>query len=90
MNAIYHTLSVAWKELQLIAKDRGTLAVIFLLPLLLGSLTGGINLQLAGGGDGPDILVDVGLVNQDTSMFGGQVGFVLKPRHPNIHLNLTH
>ena len=73
MNTIYHTLSVAWKEIQLIVKDRGSLAVLFLMPLLLGTLIGGINLQLAGGGDGPDILLDVGLVNQDAGVFGAQV-----------------
>jgi ABC-type Na+ efflux pump permease subunit len=33
-------LTIAWKELQVIAKDRGTLAVLFILPLLFGSLLG--------------------------------------------------
>jgi ABC-2 type transport system permease protein len=78
VNTIYHTLSVTWKEIQLIAKDRGTLAVLFLLPLLLGTLIGGINLQLAGEEDGPAILLDVGLVNQDGGTFGAQVAQALQ------------
>ena len=38
MQAIYNTLSVAGKEIRLIVADRGTLAVLLLLPILLGSL----------------------------------------------------
>jgi len=73
MNAISHTLSVAWKEIQLIAKDRGALAVLFLLPLLFGTLYGSINLQMAGGGDDPGILLNVCVVNQDAGIFGQRV-----------------
>ena len=48
-----------------------------MLPLLLGSLLGGINLQL-NEEDGPAILLDVGLVNQDDGMFGQQVAQALE------------
>ena len=78
MNTVIYTLSVTWKEFQLIVKDRGTLAVLFLLPLLLSTLIGGINLQLAGTEDGPAILVEVGLVNQDPGPFGAQVAQALQ------------
>jgi len=78
MNAISHTLSVAWKEIQLIAKDRGSLAVLFLLPLLFGSLYGSINLKMAGNGDDPAILLDVCLVNEDAGIFGVEVAKALK------------
>jgi ABC-2 type transport system permease protein len=72
MNTILHTLSVTWKEIQLIVRDRGGLAVLFLLPLLMGSLYGGINLQ-ASGDEEAGILVDVNLVNQDQGDFGAAV-----------------
>ncbi len=78
MSAISHTLSVAWKEIQLISKDRGSLAVLFLLPLLFGSLYGGINLKMAGNGDDPTILLDVCLVNEDAGIFGAEVAKALK------------
>jgi len=77
MNTIFHTLAVAWKEIQLLAKDRGSLAVLFLLPLLFTSLYGSINLQLAGGGDAI-ILLDVCLVNQDEGIFGEEIAKALK------------
>ena len=78
MNALSHILSVAWKEIQLILKDRGSLAVLFLLPLLLGSLYGSINLKMAGNGDDPTILLDVCLVNEDAGIFGEQVAEALR------------
>ncbi|MEE9616280.1 MAG: hypothetical protein V3T90_04645, partial [Anaerolineae bacterium] len=78
MNAISHTLSVAWKEIQLITKDRGSLAVLFLLPLLFGSLYGSINLKMAGNGNDPTILLNICLVNKDTGIFGEQVAGALK------------
>jgi ABC-2 type transport system permease protein len=78
MNVIFYTLSVAWKEIQLISKDRGALALIFLLPLLIGSLTGGINVQISGGGEDTGILVDVGLVNEDEGLFGERIADALQ------------
>ena len=77
MNAISHILSVAWKEIQLIAKDRGSLAVLFLLPLLFGSLYGSINLQMAGNGNDPTILLNICLVNEDAGIFGEEVAKAL-------------
>ncbi|NLF01761.1 MAG: ABC transporter permease [Anaerolineales bacterium] len=72
MNAIHNTLAVTWKELQLIAKDRGALAVLFLLPLLVGSLMSFVNLRLAGE-ESPDILVHVTLANADGGPFGQRI-----------------
>ena len=74
---IKHTLSVAWKEVQLIARDRGALVILFLLPLLLGTLFGSINLQFADSDDKPAILVDVSLVNLDEGIFGEQIALAL-------------
>ena len=44
-------LTIAWKEIQLIAQDRGALAILFLLPLLVGSMMASMN--LAGGQQRP-------------------------------------
>ena len=74
---IKHTLTVAWKEIQLIARDRGSLVILFLLPLLFGTLYGSINLQFAGDGDTPAILVNVSLVNLDDGIFGEQIALAL-------------
>ena len=78
MNTVFYALSVAWKEIQLIAKDRGSLALIFLLPLLIGSLTGGINAQLWGDEDDAAILVDISLVNDDEGLFGERIADTLQ------------
>jgi ABC-2 type transport system permease protein len=72
MEAVNYTLSVAWKEIQLIVRDRGWLAVLFLLPLLLGTVFGGINLQVSRDQEAA-ILLDVCLVNEDSGAFGAQV-----------------
>jgi len=77
MNTVSRTLAVAWKEIQLLAKDRGTLAVLFLLPLLFTSLYGSINYQL----NRPDVGIvslDLGLVNEDDGVFGEEVAKVVK------------
>jgi ABC-2 type transport system permease protein len=73
MKMLRYVLSVAWKELQLIGKDRGALGVLFLLPLLMGSLVAGPNLISARNEANTPILLDVGLVNQDTGAFGLEV-----------------
>ncbi len=78
MNNISNTLAVAWKEIQMIVKDRGSLAILFLLPLLLGSVYGSINLQMEADSEEPAILLDVLLVNEDGAAFGNQVADALK------------
>jgi len=65
MSTIYYTLSVAWKEIQLMLRERGALAVYLLLPLLLSSLMGGINIMTNAEEKTAAILLHVCLVNQD-------------------------
>ena len=77
MNVVFHTLNVTWKEIQLLLKDRGQLAVLFLLPILFSSLYGSINIRTAGGGREALISVDVCLVNQDEGQFGEEVAKAL-------------
>jgi len=77
MKAIYYTLAVAWKEIQLILKDRGWLVMLILLPLLIAGFIGGMNLAVNSstsedGGQG-GILLKVGLVNLDPGGFGTEV-----------------
>ncbi len=76
MNNLSYTISVAWKEIQLIVRDRGSLAVLFLLPLLIGGLFGNINLQLSNDEE-IDILLNVGLVNDDEGNFGSEISKAL-------------
>lgn len=75
MNKLNDVLTIAWKEIQLIAKDRGALAVLFLLPLLVGSMMASMNLQAANAARGQKgaILLNVCMVNQDTGMFGSEI-----------------
>lgn len=73
MKSIYYTLSVAGKEIRLILNDRGALAVLLLLPILLGSLFAGLNLMLANEEGNPNILLNVILVNEDSGIFGQEV-----------------
>ena len=75
MKVIYYTLSVAGNEIRLLIKDRGTLAILVLLPILLGSLFAGLNLMAASASDdeSPDILLEIILVNDDPGPFGVEV-----------------
>jgi ABC-2 type transport system permease protein len=72
MKNVNYVLSVFWKELQLILKDGGGLAMFFLFPLLLSSLMGGINV-MTNQEDTAAILLHVGLVNADTGTFGSEL-----------------
>ncbi len=73
MNTIFYTLSVTWQEIQLMLKERGSLAIYFLLPLLLGAMMGSMNI-LANSGEEATILLHVCLVNEDADgAFGIEV-----------------
>lgn len=78
MKTIRYTISVAWKEILVIFKDKGMLAVMLMLPLLLGSIFGGINYQLNKSGEDPNILFRVFLVNQDKGEFSNQLVSALR------------
>jgi ABC-2 type transport system permease protein len=73
MKSINYTLSVAGKEIRLILKDRGSLAILILLPILLGSLFASLNLMASGDEENPSILLEVSLVNLDQGPFGQEV-----------------
>ena len=65
-----NALAIAWKELQVLFKDRGQLAVLFLMPVMFASVIGS-----AFGGGTPGIAVY--LVNQDTGPYSDRVEEVL-------------
>jgi ABC-2 type transport system permease protein len=69
MNSIYYTLSVAWKEIQVMSKERAWLVILFLLPLMIGSFMGGANLVM-NRSQSDVIQLDVALVNHDSGTFG--------------------
>jgi ABC-2 type transport system permease protein len=72
-------LTVAWKELQVVAKDRGTLAVLFILPLLFGSFLGTVFGGQAGGEEAdPGIHIGIYVVNEDRGGYGEQVVATLR------------
>ena len=72
MNTIRYVLSVAGKEIQLLLRDRGALALNLLLPLFLGAMMGGMN-AMSQAAEGSPILFDVALVNEDAGPFGSEV-----------------
>lgn len=67
-------MAIAWKELLILFKDKGVLAVYFLMPLLFASLLGMI-FGNAGGGGGEETKISIPLlvVNQDEGMYGQMV-----------------
>jgi ABC-2 type transport system permease protein len=77
MQAIGNALSIAWKEILLLSKDRGSLAIMFLLPLLLGAMMGAANLTM-GDSEEAIILLHVSLVNEDNGAFGTEITKAIK------------
>jgi ABC-2 type transport system permease protein len=78
MNNIKFALAVAWKEIQVLLRDRGGLALLILFPILLSGVQGGANVMAAAEEDAPSILLQVGLVNRDPEIFGGEVSKAIK------------
>ena len=81
MNVIKHVLAIARKDLKIFVKDRGAMAVFFLMPLLFALIFGGPS-QLAasmaepGSEDVP--VISVYVVNEDTGPHGAQVAAALR------------
>jgi hypothetical protein len=73
---IRNTLAVAWKDLLLVFKDKGALAVYFLMPLLFASLLG----MAFGNVDSEETEIEVAvqLVNLDGGTYGQMLADGLK------------
>jgi ABC-2 type transport system permease protein len=85
MNTIRNSLRMARKDLKLLFKDRGQLAVVFALPLLFSLLYGGM---AASGSDSespggePGLVIKSYLVNEDQGPYGAQVEDALREIRP--------
>jgi ABC-2 type transport system permease protein len=77
MNTLSHALNVTGKELQLLLREKGSLAVLFLLPLLIGSLYGTMQTQFARDAEAETVFLTVALVNQDDGIFGRELSQAL-------------
>jgi ABC-2 type transport system permease protein len=85
MNVMRNTLKLAGKDLKILFKDRGQLAVLFVLPLVFALMLGGPhagakNLVTASG----EAKLSIGayLVNEDEGPYGAQVEEVLRDIEP--------
>ena len=76
INPLHAIFSVAWKDLQILLKDRGFLVVIIFLPSIFSVLFGSIN-QKSLDDDRTSITLPIALVNQDEGVYGEQVVEVL-------------
>jgi ABC-2 type transport system permease protein len=73
---IGNSLAVAWKDLLIVLKDKGALAVYFLMPLLFASLLG---MAFGNTGSGETTIeLAVLLVNQDSGSYGEMLADGLK------------
>jgi ABC-2 type transport system permease protein len=71
------TWAIAWKNLQVLFKDRGGVAILFLLPLLFSSLLA-MAYGSAGGDEETSIHLDTYLVNEDEGPYGEMVVAALR------------
>ena len=75
---IRNSLAVAWKDLLIVLKDKGALAVLFLMPLLFASLLGMAFGNTGSGETETRIEITVLLVNQDRGSYGRMLADGLK------------
>ncbi|MCK4831506.1 MAG: ABC transporter permease [Anaerolineales bacterium] len=82
MSFLMNALAMAGKELRVLLKDKGALAVLFLLPLLFSAIMGGPQKMLSdvgetGPGEEPALQIEAYLVNHDSGPYGAQVADAL-------------
>lgn len=71
------TLLAAWKDLQVILRDRGLLMVIIGLPLIMSMLNGVVNTSMSSADGEESLTFPVVLVNLDEDGYGGQIASIL-------------
>ena len=74
MKTLRSSLAVAWKDLQIILRDRGLLTIILLLPLVVGTMLSLLYTSMYEKSTGEQALkIQVYLVNLDQGAFGEKV-----------------
>jgi len=73
MNLLWDTLAVAWKELQVLARDRGALAIFLGLPLLIAGLMNAPQIASWQNEEEPQLSLGLLVVNEDEGAYGEQV-----------------
>jgi hypothetical protein len=85
MNVIRTSVRLARKDLKILFKDRGQLAVLFALPLLLALFLGGsyatVRDPVTTSGESR-LSIDVYVVNEDQGPYGAQIADVLRDIQP--------
>ncbi len=76
-NIVRIVLSLAWKDLQVIFKDRGLLVIIIGLPMVIAMLNGVVNQRMSQSGS-EGLTFPVIVVNEDDGTYGTQMVEVLK------------
>ena len=76
INPLHAIFSVAWKDVQILLKDRGFLVVIIFLPSIFSVLFGSIN-QKAMDRERASIKLPVALVNEDQGTYSEQIVKIL-------------
>ncbi len=74
--SVLKLFAVSGKEIRILLKDRGILAMLFLMPLIFGLMLSNLNVQMSGTDEEEDeaaIVFPIYVVNQDTGPFGRQV-----------------
>jgi ABC-2 type transport system permease protein len=86
MNVIRNSLTMARKDLKVLFKDRGQLAVILALPLIFSLIFGGVFTLLTADSEGPRgeprLVIKTYVVNEDQGPYGAQVEEVLRSIRP--------
>ncbi len=85
MNIIRNSLRLARKDLKILFKDKGQLAVLFVLPLVLALFLGSQGAtarELASPTGESRLLIRACIVNEDQGPYGAQVEEILQDIHP--------
>jgi ABC-2 type transport system permease protein len=79
MNTIRNSLAVAWKDLQIILRDRGLLIIILLLPMVFGTMLSLMYTSMYKSSDGDQGLkIQVYVVDLDQGSYGSKVVQTMK------------
>ena len=78
MNWLRMMLAVAWNEIQVLFKDRGSLALLLLLPLLIAGLINAPQIASWANEEEPQISFNLAVVNADTGPYGAAIVAALK------------